>query len=192
MHTTQSPSTAANLHVPGPAILDPLLRQDALVYTVAPCSLGFALVATSGQRVRAILLGDDPRMLVDELQQQFSNVSLAANQHISLELVEKAIALIEYPAQAADLPLDIYGTPFQVEVWQALRAIPAGITVSYASIAEQIGAPNSVRAVAQAIAANTLAVAIPCHRVIRSNGELSGYRWGAERKRALINREAGI
>jgi AraC family transcriptional regulator of adaptative response/methylated-DNA-[protein]-cysteine methyltransferase len=157
-----------------------------------PCSLGFALIAMVGQRVRAILLGDSPQALVESLQQQFPDTALTADEHPAPELVSKVIAMIDDPTRAAELPLDVCGTPFQIKVWQALQHVPPGTTVSYTTIAEQIGAPNSVRAVAQAIGANSLAVAIPCHRVIRSDGELSGYRWGVERKRALLNREAGI
>jgi AraC family transcriptional regulator, regulatory protein of adaptative response / methylated-DNA-[protein]-cysteine methyltransferase len=105
-------------------------------------------------------------------------------------LVAQVVGLVEAPALGLDLPLDIRGTAFQQRVWQALRAIPPGTTASYSDIAERIGSPRSVRAVAQACGANPLAVAIPCHRVVRSDGALSGYRWGVERKRALLAREA--
>ncbi|MDT4826431.1 Bifunctional transcriptional activator/DNA repair enzyme Ada [compost metagenome] len=102
----------------------------------------------------------------------------------------RVVGFIEAPALGLDLPLDVRGTAFQERVWQALREIPPGSTASYAEIAERIGSPRAVRAVAQACAANSLAVAIPCHRVVRSDGNLSGYRWGVERKRRLLEREA--
>jgi AraC family transcriptional regulator of adaptative response/methylated-DNA-[protein]-cysteine methyltransferase len=104
-------------------------------------------------------------------------------------LVAEVVGLVEAPAQRLDLPLDVCGTAFQQRVWQALRAIPSGSTASYADIAERIGQPKAVRAIAQACAANPVAVAIPCHRVVRTDGALSGYRWGVERKRALLDRE---
>jgi AraC family transcriptional regulator of adaptative response/methylated-DNA-[protein]-cysteine methyltransferase len=107
-------------------------------------------------------------------------------------VVAKVVGFVETPALGLDLPLEVRGTTFQQQVWQALRAIPPGSTASYAEIAERIGAPKAVRAVAQACAANTLAVAIPCHRVVRNDGSLSGYRWCVERKRALLDREAGL
>lgn len=159
-------------------------------YTVGECSLGSILLARSEGGVCAILLGDDPAALARDLQDRCPRATLAGDDAEFEELVARVVGLVEAPGVGLDLPLDIRGTAFQRRVWQALRDIPAGATASYAEIAGRIGAPKSVRAVAQACAANALAVAIPCHRVVRSDGGLSGYRWGAERKRALLEREA--
>lgn len=159
-------------------------------FAVGECSLGSILVAQSERGVCAILLGDDPGKLVRDLQDRFPRANLIGGDAEFERLVSKVVGFIEAPALGLDLPLDIRGTAFQQRVWQALREIPAGSTASYADIADRIGAPNSVRAVAQACAANALAVAIPCHRVVRNDGALSGYRWGVDRKRALLKREA--
>jgi AraC family transcriptional regulator of adaptative response/methylated-DNA-[protein]-cysteine methyltransferase len=156
---------------------------------VGQCSLGAILVARSTRGVCAILLGDDPDQLVRDLQDQFPKAKLVGADHDFEQLIAHVIGFIEAPALGLDLPLDLRGTAFQERVWQALREIPVGSTASYAQIAQRIGAPTSFRAVAQACAANSLAVAIPCHRVVRSNGDLSGYRWGVERKRQLLDRE---
>ncbi|MOA10495.1 Bifunctional transcriptional activator/DNA repair enzyme Ada [compost metagenome] len=154
------------------------------------CSLGSFLVAQSGIGVCAILLGDDPEALLRDLQDKFPRAQLIGGDSGFEQLVAKVIGFIEAPNLGLDLPLDVRGTAFQERVWQALREIPPGSTASYAEIAERIGSPRAVRAVAQACAANSLAVAIPCHRVVRSDGNLSGYRWGVERKRRLLEREA--
>ena len=159
-------------------------------FAIGECSLGSILVATSDRGVCAILLGDDPDELARDLQDQFPRAHLIGGDAEFEELVAKVVGFVEAPGIGLDLPLDVRGTAFQQRVWQALRAIPAGDTVSYADIANRIGSPNSVRAVAQACAANALAVAIPCHRVVRNDGGLSGYRWGVERKRALLEKEA--
>src|ERR671922_248272 len=159
-------------------------------FAVGECPLGSILVAQSERGVCAILLGDDPGKLVRDLQDRFPRANLIGGDAEFERLVSKVVGFIEAPALGLDLPLDIRGTAFQQRVWQALREIPAGSTASYADIADRIGAPNSVRAVAQACAANALAVAIPCHRVVRNDGALSGYRWGVDRKRALLKREA--
>jgi AraC family transcriptional regulator of adaptative response/methylated-DNA-[protein]-cysteine methyltransferase len=159
-------------------------------FAVGQCSLGAILVASTPQGVCAILLGDDPETLVRDLQDRFPHTSLVGGDADYERLVARVIGFVESPATGLDLPLDIRGTVFQQRVWQALRAIPAGATASYAEIAAGLGVPQSVRAVAGAIAANPLAVAVPCHRVIRTDGSLSGYRWGVERKRALLEREA--
>jgi AraC family transcriptional regulator of adaptative response/methylated-DNA-[protein]-cysteine methyltransferase len=139
--------------------------------------------------VCAIALGDDPQALLHELQDRFPRAELVGGAAGFEALVAQVVGLIEQPGIGIELPLDLRGTAFQQRVWQALRQIPAGQTASYADIAARIGSPTSVRAVARACAANTLAVAIPCHRVIRSDGALSGYRWGVERKRELLSRE---
>jgi AraC family transcriptional regulator of adaptative response/methylated-DNA-[protein]-cysteine methyltransferase len=160
-------------------------------FAVGECSLGSILVAQSERGVCAILLGDDPDALVRDLQDRFPRARLTGGDADFEQLVAKVVGFVEAPRLGLDLPLDVRGTAFQQRVWQALRKIPPGRTVSYADIAKRIGAPKSVRAVAQACGANTLAVAIPCHRVVRTDGALSGYRWGIERKRALLEREAG-
>ena len=159
-------------------------------FAVGQCALGAILVAHSGQGLCAILLGDDPDALVRDLQDRFAQAELVGGDAGYESLVARVVAFVEAPGRGLDLPLDVQGTAFQQRVWQALRSIPAGQTASYAEIAAHIGAPTATRAVAQACGANALAVAIPCHRVVKSDGGLSGYRWGVERKRALLAREA--
>lgn len=159
-------------------------------FAIRDCSLGRVLVATRGRGLCAILLGDNAKTLKRELQARFPEDRLAEGTKDTLVLATMVVAAIDTPARRVDLPLDVGGTPFQRKVWQALRKIPAGKTASYAEIARKVGSPKSVRAVAQACAANALAVAIPCHRVVRSDGSLSGYRWGVERKRRLLDLEA--
>jgi AraC family transcriptional regulator, regulatory protein of adaptative response / methylated-DNA-[protein]-cysteine methyltransferase len=159
-------------------------------FAIGECSLGAILVAQSERGVCSILIGDDPRLLIEDLQDTFPNAHLIGNESGYEDLVAKVVGMVEKPAMGFDLPLDIQGTAFQQRVWKALQQIPVGTTASYADIAKRIGEPKAFRAVAQACGANTLAVAIPCHRVIRNDGGLSGYRWGIERKRTLIEREA--
>jgi AraC family transcriptional regulator of adaptative response/methylated-DNA-[protein]-cysteine methyltransferase len=159
-------------------------------FAVGECSLGSVLVARSERGVCAILLGDDPSALVREIQDHFAHATLIGGDPEFEQLVARVVGFIEAPALGLGLPLDVRGTAFQQRVWQALQEIPAGKTATYSEIAARLGSPRSVRAVAAACAANTLAVAIPCHRVIRTDGGLSGYRWGVERKRALLEREA--
>ena len=159
-------------------------------FAVGECSLGSILVAASNRGVCAILFGDDPDALTRELQDCFPRATLTGGNAKFEALVAKVVGFVEAPSQGLQLPLDVRGTAFQRRVWQALCAIPAGTTSSYADVAKRIGAPRAVRAVATACAANLLAVAIPCHRVVRTDGALSGYRWGAVRKRALLDREA--
>ena len=159
-------------------------------FAIGECSLGSILVARSARGICAILLGDDPGALARDLQDRFAHANLIGGDKGFEKLVAKVVGFVEAPALGLDLPLDVRGTAFQQRVWQALRKIPAGSTASYTEIAKRIGSPKSVRAVAQACAANVLAVAIPCHRVVRNDGALSGYRWGVERKRALLQREA--
>ena len=158
-------------------------------FALGQCSLGAILVARSQRGVCAISLGDDPDALLRELQDRFPRAELVGGDADFERLVAQVVGLIEAPNLGIHLPLDVRGTAFQQRVWQALQQIPVGETASYAQVAQRIGAPKSVRAVAQACASNTLAVAIPCHRVVRSDGALSGYRWGVERKRALLLRE---
>jgi AraC family transcriptional regulator, regulatory protein of adaptative response / methylated-DNA-[protein]-cysteine methyltransferase len=159
-------------------------------FAIGDCSLGAILVARSERGVCAVLIGDDPDRLVRDLQDQFPQAELKGDEKEFEETVAKVVGLVERPSAGLDLPLDIRGTAFQRQVWKALQQIPVGSTATYAEIAEKINMPKAVRAVAQACASNALAVAIPCHRVIRSDGGLSGYRWGVERKRALLDREA--
>ncbi|WP_280153062.1 bifunctional DNA-binding transcriptional regulator/O6-methylguanine-DNA methyltransferase Ada [Piscinibacter sp. XHJ-5] len=160
-------------------------------FAIGECSLGAILVAQSGRGICAIALGDDADTLARDLQDRFPNARLTGGDAAFERLVARVVGFVEAPKRGLDLPLDVRGTAFQQRVWQALRAIPPGCTVSYAELADRIGAPLSVRAVAQACGANSLAVAIPCHRVVRRDGAVSGYRWGVERKRALLEREAG-
>jgi AraC family transcriptional regulator, regulatory protein of adaptative response / methylated-DNA-[protein]-cysteine methyltransferase len=154
--------------------------------------LGWVLVAATARGICAIEFGDTPAVLTEQLQARFPNAQLQEPDPIFADSVAQVIALIETPDRGLDLPLDIQGTAFQQRVWKALQAIPCGTTLSYTEVAQQIDQPTAVRAVATACAANKLAVAIPCHRVVRSNGELSGYRWGIERKRALLEKENQI
>ena len=161
-----------------------------IAFAIAQTSLGALLVARSARGVCAISLGDDPDALLRELQDRFPRAELVGGDAGFERLVAQVVGLVEQPGVGHDLPLDVRGTAFQQRVWQALRRIPPGQTASYADIAARIGSPKAVRAVAQACAANTLAIAIPCHRVVRSDGALSGYRWGVARKRALLEREA--
>jgi AraC family transcriptional regulator, regulatory protein of adaptative response / methylated-DNA-[protein]-cysteine methyltransferase len=158
-------------------------------FAVGECSLGSILVAATDKGVCAIEFGDDPDRLVHALQDRFPKAQLVGGDHTFEQFVAKVVGFIEAPAQGLDLPLDIRGTAFQKRVWNAIRDIPAGATASYAELARRIGRPSASRAVAQACASNTLAVAIPCHRVVRRDGGLSGYRWGVERKEALLTRE---
>ena len=158
-------------------------------FAIGESSLGAILVARSQRGVCAISLGDDADLLLRELQDRFPRAELVGGDTGFERLVAQVVGMIEQPNLGIDLPLDVRGTAFQQRVWQALGQIPPGQTASYAQIAQRIGSPTSVRAVAQACASNTLAVAIPCHRVVRSDGALSGYRWGVERKRELLLRD---
>ena len=165
--------------------------EDAAIrFAIGECSLGAILVAATDKGICAIALGDDPAALLAELQQRFARAQLIGCDAAFERVVATVVGFVEAPRTGLDLPLDIRGTAFQQRVWQALRQIPAGATASYSDIAQRLGAPRSVRAVAQACAANAIAVAIPCHRVVRQDGALSGYRWGVERKRALLETEA--
>jgi AraC family transcriptional regulator of adaptative response/methylated-DNA-[protein]-cysteine methyltransferase len=158
-------------------------------FAIGECSLGSILVAATDKGVCAILMGNDPDALVRQLQDRFAKAELIGGDAKFETLVAKVVGFVEQPRLGLDLPLDVRGTAFQQRVWKALRQIGVGKTASYGEIAARIGNPKSIRAVAQACAANMLAVAIPCHRVIRTDGQLSGYRWGVQRKRALLERE---
>lgn len=161
-------------------------------FAVGQCSLAAILVAQSEKGICAILLGDEPEALVHALEDQFCNAELVGADAEYERVVAQVIGFVEAPALGLDLPLDVQGTVFQERVWQALREVPAGCRVSYSDIAQRIGAPKAVRAVAKACAANRIAVAIPCHRVVRRDGDISGYRWGIERKRQLLARETAL
>lgn len=164
--------------------------QADIRFAVGDCSLGAILVARSERGVCAILLGDDPEALTRELQDRFPRANLIGGDAAFEGLVATVVGFVEAPGRGLNLPLDIRGTAFQQRVWQALQHIPVGSTVTYADIANRLGLPKSMRAVGQACGANPLAVAIPCHRVVRQDGGLAGYRWGVERKRMLLEREA--
>lgn len=159
-------------------------------FALGACSLGSVLVAATGKGVCIIRLGDEPQRLLDDFQARFPKAVLVGADPAFEALVARVVGFIETPKIGLDLPIDVRGTAFQERVWQALRAIPRGTTASYADIAEAIGRPTAARAVARACATNPVALAIPCHRVVRSDGGLSGYAWGVERKRALLEREA--
>ena len=158
-------------------------------FAIGACSLGAILVAATEKGICAILMGDDPELLARDLQDRFPRAELQGADPAFEEVVAKVVGFVEAPSLGLDLPLDVRGTAFQQRVWQALREIPAGATVSYAELAARIGMPSGARAIAGACAANPVAVAIPCHRVVRNDGSISGYRWGVERKQALLERE---
>lgn len=163
--------------------------NEDIHFAIGESSLGAILVASSAKGVAAILIGDDPDELARDLQDRFPKACLIGGDRDYEALVAKIVALVEAPRLGLDLPLDVRGTAFQQRVWQALRKIPVGQTASYTDIALKIGLPKAVRAVAEACAANNIALAIPCHRVLRNDGALSGYAWGVERKRAFLERE---
>lgn len=158
-------------------------------FAVGECSLGSILVAASHLGICSITIGDDPNTLVRELQDRFFNAELIGGDQQFERMVARVVAFVENPSAGLELPLHVQGTAFQQRVWKALREIPCGTTRTYSEIAQKLGLPNATRAVAGACAANTLAVAIPCHRVVRTNGSLSGYRWGVERKEKLLHVE---
>ena len=163
--------------------------RETIRFAIGHSSLGAVLVAASAKGVCAISLGDEPEELLRNLQDRFPKATLIGGDATFERYVAAAVGMVERPCSRFDLPLDMRGTAFQQRVWAALRKIPAGKTASYAEIARRIGAPKAMRAVAQACAANPVSVAVPCHRVVRSDGGLSGYYWGVERKRELLERE---
>ena len=167
-----------------------VLPCEIIRFTVGICSLGSILIATSDKGICALFFGSDPNELIEDLKKYFPKAQLIDGKMECL--LSEVVAFVERPAVKLNLPLDIRGTSFQQRVWQALREIPVGSTESYSQVAERIGAPQSVRAVASACARNKIAVAIPCHRVVRSDGNLSGYRWGSGLKKALIDREGEL
>jgi len=163
--------------------------DPAIRFATARCWLGAVLVAATEEGICAILLGDDEAALRRDLEARFPQARPAGGDTALAAMTAKVVDLVETPGRGLDLKLDPCGTAFQQRVWQALRAIPAGSTASYGAIAARIGAPNEAYAVGEACAANMIAVAIPCHRVVRKDGRLAGYRWGFGRKRALLKRE---
>ena len=163
--------------------------NEEIKFAIGQSSLGAILVASSAKGVVAILIDDDPNKLARDLQDRFPKARLVGGDRDYEKLVAQVVGLVEAPAIGLNLPLDVRGTAFQQRVWQALQEIPVGKTTSYSDIAAQIGLPDAARAVAGACAANNIAVAIPCHRVVRSDGSLSGYAWGVERKKRLLDAE---
>lgn len=162
---------------------------EQIRYAVAPCALGQVIVAATRRGVCAIEFGDAAPALVESLHERFPKARFESGDEEFRGWVARVLGYLDQPQGALDLPLDVQGTVFQQRVWQALREIPAGQTASYAEIARRIGQPRAHRAVAHACAQNQVAVAIPCHRVVRRDGELSGYRWGVARKAELLKRE---
>lgn len=163
-----------------------------ILFAIGECSLGSVLIASSAKGVCAMLLGDTPEIVLEDLQGRFPKAELVGNDPNYEKLIAHVIQFVDDPRYGFNLPMDIQGTAFQQRVWEALRDIPVGTTASYGEIAEKIGAPKSFRAVAQACGANNIAVAIPCHRVVRSDGGLSGYRWGVERKSVILEVERKV
>lgn len=163
---------------------------EKIRFAVAQCWLGALLVAATGQGICALTLGSDPETLVRQLQDRFPQADLAPGDAAFEQTLAQVLAALDDPQQGASLPLDVRGTAFQQRVWQALRAVPPGVTLTYAELAARIGQPDAVRAVANACARNEIALLIPCHRIVRLDGAPSGYRWGVERKAALLAREA--
>ena len=171
----------------------PLSNTGTLIYySIEPCSLGLMLVAQSERGVCSIQFGDDRQALVDELRQRFRDTSLVEDPDRLQDVSGRIAQQVDDPFSPVEVSLDIRGTNFQQEVWYMLKQIPTGVTMSYTEVAKKMGRPKSARAVAQACAANKLAVVVPCHRVLRSDGTLSGYRWGVERKRVLLEKEKAL
>lgn len=164
--------------------------RETICYRIATCAIGPVAIASAGQGICAILFGEDAEALESDLIARFPTANLQADDGNLVELAARVTRFLDHPQDKPDFPVAPRGTDFQVRVWHALREIGPGSTASYKEVAVRIGAPGAVRAVARACAANPVAVAIPCHRVVRSDGSLSGYRWGAARKRALLEREA--
>lgn len=160
-------------------------------YAVAPTYLGWVLVAGSDRGVCAIEFADDPELLVERFHARFPGAVLHDDDPAFATWVRAVLTHLDSPQDDLDLPLDIQGTAFQQQVWQMLRAVPAGRTITYGEMAARLGNARASRAVGSACAANKIAVAIPCHRAVRRSGELGGYRWGLARKQALLAREAG-
>ncbi|HEV2179462.1 MAG TPA: methylated-DNA--[protein]-cysteine S-methyltransferase [Gemmatimonadaceae bacterium] len=183
---------SARSHRSGRAATARRARADVMHVAFARSPIGLVLVARSAAGLVAVLVGDDREALRRELARRFPLGEWAGSDAVLDALAERVAALVETPAKKLDVPLDMRGTPFQREVWRALRAIPPGATTTYGQLAARLGRPTSARAVGAACGANPLAIVVPCHRVIARDGALTGYRWGVERKRALLEREAGM
>ena len=169
----------------------PEIVAEEIRFATARSGLGTILVARSPAGVCAILVGDEAKALKRELVEEFGDATLIRDDRGLNADLDRVLTFIENPAKGLDLPLDIRGTPFQRRVWTALLGVRVGYKITYAALASRIGEPHAVRAVANACAANAIALAIPCHRVVRSDGALAGYRWGMERKQFMIKKEAG-
>ncbi|MFA5956609.1 bifunctional DNA-binding transcriptional regulator/O6-methylguanine-DNA methyltransferase Ada [Hyphomicrobium sp.] len=165
-------------------------KHEVLMFAFGQCMLGDILVAASAKGIAAILIGDDRDRLIADLRKIFPNAELATGDRQFEKTVARVVGLVDRPERPADLPLDIRGTAFQQRVWKALQEIPLGTTETYTDVANRLGNPKAVRAVARACATNPLAIVVPCHRVVRVDGSMAGFRWGIERKRMLIEREA--
>ncbi|MHB1328228.1 MAG: methylated-DNA--[protein]-cysteine S-methyltransferase [Gemmatimonadales bacterium] len=163
-----------------------------LTYTIGQTSLGHTLVATDATGIVAVLLGDDAESLHHDLTTRFPDASTTRDDETNRSTLSAVLRAIEDPGQVSTLPLAPRGTAFQRRVWDALRTIPPGTTVSYTGLAGRIGSPRALRAVAHACGANPIAVLVPCHRVVRSDGALAGYRWGLDRKRQLLDLEQAV
>ena len=163
---------------------------EEIKFTIGKSALGTVLVARSAAGVCAILIGDEIEALQRDLADEFTNAKLSRDDSALRADLDKVLCFIKTPTKGLDLPLDIRGTPFQRRVWDALLEVRVGYKITYAALASRIGEPGAARAVASACAANAIALAIPCHRVVRSDGALAGYRWGMERKRVLLKLEA--
>ncbi|MEI9850289.1 MAG: methylated-DNA--[protein]-cysteine S-methyltransferase [Sphingomonas sp.] len=186
MHPMISPQVSPRAAAPRAAT-----ASETISYALGESALGQILVARSAAGVCAILLGADSEALEADLADRFPEAGLRVDEDLVRSDLARVIRFVDMPGAGLDLALDLRGTPFQRRVWDALRAIPAGTTVTYTELARRIGEPHAARAVAGACATNRLALAIPCHRVVRNDGGLADYRWGVERKRALIAKEAG-
>jgi O-6-methylguanine DNA methyltransferase len=175
---------------PVPAARQLKANVEEIKFAIGKSELGTILVARSVAGVCAILIGDGAEVLKRDLAEQFTEAKLMRDDRALRSDLDKILAFIKSPAKGLDLPLDIRGTSFQRRVWDALLGVRVGYTITYAALASRIGEPRAIRAVANACAANAIALAIPCHRVVRSDGALAGYRWGTERKRSMVGKEA--
>lgn len=165
-------------------------NAEEIKFATGKSELGTVLVARSAAGVCAILIGDGVEVLKRDLAEEFADARLVHDDRAVRTDLDKILTFIKTPAKGLDLPLDIRGTPFQRRVWDALLGVRVGHKITYAALASRIGEPRAIRAVASACAANAIALAIPCHRVVRSDGALAGYRWGTERKRSMVEKEA--
>jgi AraC family transcriptional regulator, regulatory protein of adaptative response / methylated-DNA-[protein]-cysteine methyltransferase len=183
-------SANISLAKPVPSLRQSKANAEEIKFATAKSELGTVLVARSAAGVCAILIGDGPDVLKSDLNEEFTDAMLVRDDRALRTDLDKILAFISAPAKGLELPLDIRGTPFQRRVWSALLGVRVGYKITYAALASRIGDPHAIRAVANACAANAIALAIPCHRVVRSDGALAGYRWGMERKRSMIEKEA--